>query len=170
MTIHPTQNLIDELVKLMPIIMRRIKPDPAIVADCPVGSLAYSEVRILLHLAIYGDSGSSAIAEAIGMSRPAVTEAIDRLVAKEFVERAGHEIDRRRVNVRLTPQATEFVERILSRWRDGFSRSLAKLDSTEQLGFLKGMTALADSLLEISHEETAARTIKQESTTEVLRS
>jgi DNA-binding MarR family transcriptional regulator len=170
MPFQQMQELVDELVKLMPVILRRVKPDPAFVADCPSGTLAYSEMRILLHLAIYGDSGSSAVAEAIGMSRPAVTEAIDRLVTKEFVERAGHEGDRRRVNVRLTPRATDFAERILARWRDGFTRSLSRLDSAEQVGFLKGMKALADSLLEISQEETAARETRLESTTEVLRS
>ena len=173
----PTPDLVDELVRLMPVILRRIKPDPQDTPDVTAGSLSHSEVRILLHLAIYGDSGSGAIAEAIAMSRPAVTEAIDRLVAKGFVERVGHEVDRRRVTVRLTPRATEFAEHIVSRWRDGFARTLAKLDPAEQVGFYKGMTALADSLLEIGTEETASRATEPDSqaarsraTTEVLRS
>jgi DNA-binding MarR family transcriptional regulator len=141
-------HLIDDLVELMPTIIRRAKPNPGEFSDCPGGTLSYSEVRILVHLAIYREDSVGVVAEAIGMSRPAVTEAIDRLTAKGMVERFPSDEDRRRVLLRLTPPANEFAGRLVERWRNVFRASLAQLAPVEQGGFVKGMKALSEALMD----------------------
>lgn len=50
------------------------------------------------------------IATALGVSAPAATKAIIRLESKGFVSRSENEMDRRRVDVRLTPAATEIMQ------------------------------------------------------------
>ena len=49
------------------------------------------------------------IATALGVSAPAATKAVVRLESKGFVSRTENEIDRRRVDVRLTRAATEIT-------------------------------------------------------------
>ena len=49
------------------------------------------------------------IATALGVSAPAATKAVVRLETKGFVSRSENEMDRRRVNVRLTRAATEII-------------------------------------------------------------
>ncbi len=46
------------------------------------------------------------IAAALGVSSPAATKAVVRLESKGFVSRSENEMDRRRVDVRLTSAAT----------------------------------------------------------------
>jgi DNA-binding MarR family transcriptional regulator len=49
------------------------------------------------------------IATALGVSAPAATKAVVRLESKGFVSRSENEMDRRRVDVRLTRAATEII-------------------------------------------------------------
>jgi DNA-binding MarR family transcriptional regulator len=49
------------------------------------------------------------IAAALGVSSTAATKAVVRLESKGFVSRSENEIDRRRVDVRLTRAATEIT-------------------------------------------------------------
>jgi DNA-binding MarR family transcriptional regulator len=143
-----THRLVDDLVELMPTITRRAKPHPEFHFDCPNGTLACSELRILLHLAIHRVDSVGVVADAIDMSRPAVTEAIDRLAAKGMVERLPSDADRRRVLVRLTPEVGQFAGRLVERWRQVFVTTLEHLTPEEQAGFVKGLRTLSVALNE----------------------
>jgi predicted ArsR family transcriptional regulator len=50
------------------------------------------------------------IAAALGVSSPAATKAVVRLESKGFVRRSENEMDRRRVDVRLTSVATRSMQ------------------------------------------------------------
>ena len=74
---------------------------------------------------------------------------IDRLVAKELVERSDDPADRRRVIVGLTPAGSEIVERIQQGRRARLSRALDALEERELMALvtgLEGLAAAADSL------------------------
>lgn len=140
--------LIDDLIRLMPVIWRRSKPDPSKIVRCESGQMAVSDLRILVHLALHERQGVGQIADRIGLSRPATTEAIDRLAAKSLVVREPCDVDRRRVLLTLTPVAIGIASQFIDRWRGGFERALEQLTEDEQLAFHKGMFALANSLVD----------------------
>ena len=143
---NPPVETVDRLLQLIPMILRRGKPPPQMVHDCPGGSLAHSEMRILLQLALHERESVGRIADAIGMSRPAVTEAVDRLVEKAMVVRIPSVTDRRLVLLELTPEAQVFAERLVDYWRRAFVRTLSTLSEDEQAAFVKGMVALTEAL------------------------
>lgn len=145
-------DLVEELIRLMPVIWRRAKPDPSTLGEACPGQLSYSDCRVLIHLALHDRDSAGAMADQIGLSRPAATEAVDRLVARGLVVRETCESDRRRVSLALTPAAVEIAARFVDRWRTGFDRALDQLTEDEQVAFHKGMFALADSLSESEHE------------------
>ena len=146
---------IEELIRVMPLIWRRAKPDPSqLGATCPAG-LSVSEIRVLVHLALFERSSAGEMAEHIGLSRPATTEAIDRLVEKGMARREPCPEDRRKVQLALTGDAVEIARQFIDRWRAGFERALDRLTEEEQKAFHKGMFALADSLGEQVETGTA---------------
>lgn len=137
---------IEELIRVMPLIWRRAKPDPSQLGpNCP-GPLSSSECRVLFHLALFERDNAGIMAEKIDLSRPATTEAVDRLVEKGMVLRQSCPDDRRKVQLVLTPAAIDISRQFVDRWRAGFGAALDRLTNEEQMAFHKGMFALADTL------------------------
>jgi DNA-binding MarR family transcriptional regulator len=117
--------------------------------DATVGELTVAQIRVLFRLRNRGPMPSSALATGLGVTLPTVTSVIDRLVAKELVERSDDPADRRRVIVGLTPAGSEIVERIQQGRRARLSRALDALEERELMALvtgLEGLAAAADSL------------------------
>jgi len=140
---------IEELIRVLPVIMKRGKPDPSRVETFCSASLSPSESRVLVHLALHKGNSAGMIAEEIALSRPATTEAIDRLAEKGMIRREPCPTDRRKVRIVLTAPAVEVANQFIDRWRAGFDRAFDRLTQEEQAAFHKGMFALADSLGEL---------------------
>lgn len=79
-----------------------------------------------------GVSTPGALARAIHLSQATVTGILDRLSARGFVSRERSETDRRRVNVRLTPQGRAIVQAAPSPLHERFAERLALLPEPEQ--------------------------------------
>ncbi|HEY3083305.1 MAG TPA: MarR family transcriptional regulator [Chloroflexota bacterium] len=129
--------------------------------DATVGELTVAQIRVLFRLRNRGPMPSSALASGLGVTLPTVTSVIDRLVAKELVERTDDAADRRRVIVGLTPAGREIVERIQQGRRARLSRAIDALDERELVALIAGLEALAaaaDSL-----DATEADTVASQS-------
>lgn len=74
--------------------------------------LNLTDLRSLSRLHASGPSTAGELAAAAGLTRGAMTTAIDRLERAGYVERVRGEVDRRTVVVRLTPEADALVETI----------------------------------------------------------
>jgi DNA-binding MarR family transcriptional regulator len=111
--------------------------------DATVGELTMAQIRVLFRLRNKGPIPSSALATGLGVTLPTVTSVIDRLVAKELVERTDDPADRRRVIVGVTPAGREIVERIQQGRRARLSRAIDALDERELLAMITGLEALA---------------------------
>jgi DNA-binding MarR family transcriptional regulator len=117
--------------------------------DATVGELTVAQIRVLFRLRNRGPMPSSTLATGLAVTLPTVTSVIDRLVAKELVERSDDPADRRRVIVGLTPAGREIVERIQQGRRARLSRALDALEERELMALitgLEGLAAAADSL------------------------
>ena len=111
--------------------------------DATVGELTVAQIRVLFRLRNLGPMPSSALASGLGVTLPTVTSVIDRLVAKELVERTDDAADRRRVIVGLTAAGREIVERIQQGRRARLSRAIDALDERELVALITGLEALA---------------------------
>ncbi|WP_069162014.1 MarR family winged helix-turn-helix transcriptional regulator [Nocardia altamirensis] len=95
-----------------------------------------------------GDEGltAGALIKVAMVTSGAITNRIDRLVAKNWVERLPCPEDRRVIRVRLTPEGRKMIDDVLPKHMDNEQRILAALDlpAREQLAGL--LRTLAESL------------------------
>lgn len=72
--------------------------------------LTTRQLALLLHVALIPAPHTvRGLAQALQVSKPAVTRALDRLGAAGFLERARDPLDRRSVLVSLTPEGRAFL-------------------------------------------------------------
>ncbi|KAA8890672.1 MarR family transcriptional regulator [Nocardia colli] len=95
-----------------------------------------------------GDEGltAGALIKVAMVTSGAITNRIDRLVAKDWVERMPCATDRRVIRVRLTPAGRQMIDDVLPKHMENEQRLLAalNLESREQLAGL--LRTLAESL------------------------
>jgi DNA-binding MarR family transcriptional regulator len=72
--------------------------------------LTLPQYRVLGILA-EGSAAASGLADRLAVRRPSITALIDGLVARGFVDRRQEDIDRRRVELRLTPEGVATLAR-----------------------------------------------------------
>jgi DNA-binding MarR family transcriptional regulator len=88
--------------------------------------LSFSQINVLMRLYHGGKSGVSGIGEQMGVTNAAASQAIDRLVNLELVERTEDPADRRAKLLVLTPKGRELIARgieIRSGWVEGLTNA-----------------------------------------------
>lgn len=102
-----------------------------------------SDMTAILYLANRGPIGAAALAEHLGMSRPATTALVDRLERQGMLERVRDPDDRRRVVISSTPAARTAA---LGAWLpaieelDAVCRSLSPEDGARARDLLRQLT------------------------------
>ena len=144
------ERLIDEVLMLMPTLMRAIGgPDPAETAEfasrgIPVDvRLSPGHVQILIALS-RGPHSVGRLAEALGVSPPAATQLVDRLVEHGMVERKHGKADRRVVLVDYAPHMREVALRLMEVWRRRLAGAFSRMSDEEALAFVKGLRSLTE--------------------------
>lgn len=144
------ERLIDEVLMLMPTLMRAIGgPDPAEMAEfasrgIPVDvRVSPGHVQILIALS-RGPHSVGQLAEVLGVSAPAATQLVDRLVEHGMVERRHGTADRRVVLVDYAPQMREVALRLMEVRRRRVAEAFARLTDEEALAFVKGLRSLTE--------------------------
>lgn len=132
------------VVKSIVVLRRALRSHPS--SDPTKPKLPVAQVQVLVHLAQTGPLTMGALAEQLGVSCPAATDLIDRLVAAGKVERVVSTQDRRKVLVQMTPEAQAMGEGILAARRAQVDDVLWKLTASERVGFVRGLELLANSL------------------------
>lgn len=115
--------------------------------DPPLGR---RHVGVLAHIGSEGPQTVSEIAATVGLSLPAVSKLTRELEDHGLVERREDPADRRRTLVDLGPTTAKHVKSWLARRDEPLEKALAALDDKERAAFLKGLSALADALMEES--------------------
>lgn len=108
-----------------------------------------SAQRALLN-AVFMKPGASVgeIAQAAGLGQATVTDTLDRLVARGLVVRTRSALDRRRVEVRLTPAAERLVSQLPLPLPESFVtryRALPEGDRRELVAAVERLATLMDS-------------------------
>jgi len=91
-----------------------------------------------------GESTMSALAGKMGTTLGAATNLADRLIAAGYATRSRSETDRRVVNVALTPQGHEFVQRLHAWGSESIMRLFREIPAQDRRTFLDVFHRLAD--------------------------
>jgi DNA-binding MarR family transcriptional regulator len=89
--------------------------------------LSFPQINVLMGLFHGRNIGVSMIGKQMGVSNPAASQAIDRLVQMGFVERTEDPEDRRAKRLALTKKAQALMEKWIasrSQWVEGLTRAL----------------------------------------------
>jgi len=151
--------LIDEILMLMPVLMRGIgRPDPV-----EMGEIASRGVKVDVHVSpghvqilialSRGPHSVGQLAEVLGVSRPAATQLVDKLVEHGMVERHHDPEDRRVVLVDYVPGMREVARRIMESRRRRLAAALEALTDEELRTFLKGLKTVTESFDAVPGEE-----------------
>lgn len=130
----------EEIGRLYPAVYRRFKASTRGVngADVTPRMLA-----LLWHLAESGPLTVGEQADHLGLSRPTVSELVDRLEAKGLVARMRDDRDRRRVFVWLTPDGQARVRQhpqVLG--PDDLTRAVEAMRPADRAALVRGLRAL----------------------------
>jgi DNA-binding MarR family transcriptional regulator len=144
------ERLIDEVLMLMPTLMRAIGgPDPSEMVELasrgiPVDvRVSPGHVQILISLS-KGPHSVGQLADALGVSAPAVTQLVDGLVAHGMVERRHAAADRRVVLVDYAPEMRDVALRLMEVRRRRLAAAFARLTDEEARVFVKGLRSLTE--------------------------
>lgn len=144
--------LIDEMMLLLPVLGRGLgRPTAVELEEIPEGRLpeesqvSTGHVQIMITLA-RGPHSIGALAEALGVSRPAVTQLVDRLVRYGLVERRPDPADGRVVLVDFAAADREPARRIVAARRRPLERAVGRMREGEARVFLRGLKLLAEEL------------------------
>jgi DNA-binding MarR family transcriptional regulator len=153
------ERLVDEVLMLMPTLMRAIGgPDPAEMAEFASRGVptdvrvSPGHVQILIALT-RGPHSVGRLAEVLGVSPPAATQLVDRLVEHGMVERRHGTADRRVVLVDYAPQMREVALRLMEVRRRRLAEAFARLTDEEARAFVKGLRALTEGFGAVPREK-----------------
>jgi len=104
--------------------------------------LTMAQLKGLVLLAHDGPLTIGAMAQALGIGRPAASILVDRLVELGLVERAEDPVDRRRTFARLSPKGEELVALLRQGGRQRMREWLSRLAEDDLAALVRGSHAL----------------------------
>ena len=108
--------------------------------------LSFSQLNVLMRLFHGGNSGVSEIGEQMGVTSAAASQAIDRLVLQDLIERTEDPKDRRAKRLALTPKGRTLIERGIearSQWVEGLTEALTPEQQSMTISALTLLTEAA---------------------------
>jgi DNA-binding MarR family transcriptional regulator len=143
------ESLVDEVLMLMPVLMRHFGgPSPAEKEEIsrkgmPVDiHVSPGHIQILVALT-QGPQSVGQLAKTVGVSPPAATQLVDKLVEHGWVERHHDEADRRVVRVDYVLGMHEVASRIMEGPRRRVQGAIDSLEDEEARAFVKGLKLMA---------------------------
>ncbi|GAA3222523.1 MarR family transcriptional regulator [Nonomuraea helvata] len=112
--------------------------------------VARSDLRYLDILSTRGPLPAGALAEAVGLSAPALSAALRRLEKHDYVRRAHDEHDRRTVRVSLTESAATAIASLFTEVRAATATLLQRLSPAELATVAKVADDLAGAIRAIA--------------------
>ena len=144
------ERLVDEVLMLMPTLMRAIGgPDPAEMAEFASRGvptdvrISPGHVQIMIALT-RGPHSVGQLAEVLGVSPPAATQLVDRLVEHGMVERRHDPADRRVVLVDYVPAMRDVARRLMEVCRRRLTAAMERLSDDAVRMFARGLRLLAE--------------------------
>ena len=138
------EELVERSLPLLPEIGKRLHAPK--VQHPALSTTSMAQVKAMMHIAGHGRRTVGEIAGGLGLSMPAASELVDRLVEAGLAERGANPADRRQVLVWLTPDAEAVTARMRALRRAQLRAALARLTPDERPVFLRSLEALVEAL------------------------
>ncbi|MCP9274982.1 MarR family winged helix-turn-helix transcriptional regulator [Mycolicibacterium arenosum] len=120
-------------------------------AACAALGLGRSDLRAL-NLLEHGPLGASALADQLGLTRPAVTALIDRLADAGYAARVSVPGDRRATGIELQPATFEAFARVYRPLGERVSAATDALSHRDRKAALSAMTAVITAFHDVRVE------------------
>lgn len=143
------EEFVDEALMLLPLLVRALgKPEPdefgeARARHIPESQISPGHIQIMITLT-KGPHSVGQLAGVLGVSTPAVSQLVDRLVEHGMVERHPDQRDRRVVLVDFAPEEREVARRIVEGRRRPLARAIDQMTDEEAQGFVKGIKLIVE--------------------------
>jgi DNA-binding MarR family transcriptional regulator len=140
----PTKELTEVIHEWSEVFMRRSGRDFKRFMD--ETGLSFSQLNVLMRLFHGSNSGVSEIGEQMGVTSAAASQAIDRLVLLDLIERTEDPKDRRAKRLALTPKGRTVIESGIearSRWVEGLTDALTPEQQSMTISALTLLTEAA---------------------------
>jgi len=135
-----SRHLVELLTTLLSSTFRQILWKQALELD-----LNYSQAQVLFHVAKNPGLLMSGAARSFGITLPAVTQVVDRLEAKGFLQRTEAPRDRRQVCLFLTREGERLARELEDLQVKGLARVLARLTSADRKDVIRGIEQLVSA-------------------------
>ena len=112
------------------------------------------QLRVLVLLSSRGPMNLKTVAEHLAVNPSNASRTCDRLVASGKVARRGDAGDRRNVNLSITEDGADFVERLMESRRRLLDRVVARMDHTDQAALAQALEAFSRAVAAAPPEET----------------
>ena len=143
-------NAIDRFWDTVPPLWGRIRARIRASATADFG-ISVEQFHVLRYVR-RGKKSASELADALNISRPAISQAVEVLVQKGLLTRTQSRTDRRYVELALTPDGSELLDALFERTRAWMAERMSGLTPRELRLITEAMGALHKML-----EETATR-------------
>lgn len=112
------------------------------------GQVTASQLHALRFLALNEQPLMSDLADGLGISYPAATKTVERLVKKGLARREDDPTDRRVVRVQLTEKGCELAKKIMTARNAGFHDVLRQMAAEDRRALLRGMDAFVSTIVD----------------------
>ncbi|MFK5633615.1 MULTISPECIES: MarR family winged helix-turn-helix transcriptional regulator [unclassified Ornithinimicrobium] len=121
------------------------------------GDLTLRQLQVLAFLRVMPDTTGQQLAEAMSVSNPTMSGIVDRIASKGWVVRKHDPADRRRVLLRLTPEAQTLLTDLETPVQQVKSLIFDRLDNNDMCELARLVTRMRDAAYEVEAERGAAR-------------
>lgn len=145
-TAQDIQTFSGRMVELIPRMMREITRRESNYLSR--GKISLPQLSVLGHLDRQEDCPMHELAQVLGVSRPAATGLVDRLISQGLVSRHGDPKDRRVVRVNLTAKGRKVLSAIWEQKRRVITQVFGRLSAADRSHYLSTLEKVVKILAE----------------------
>lgn len=124
-------------------VLRKAHQRHVAIFAARIADLTPPQFATLAKLADVGETSQNQLGSLVAMDAATVKGVIDRLKARGLVELTRHEVDKRRLLVKLTAEGRETVERLIPLAQQITTETLGPLSPREAAALLKLLSRIA---------------------------
>jgi DNA-binding MarR family transcriptional regulator len=124
-------------------VLRKAHQRHVAIFAARIADLTPPQFATLAKLADVGETSQNQLGSLVAMDAATVKGVIDRLKARGLVELTRHEVDKRRLLVKLTAEGRETVERLIPLAQQITTETLGPLSQREAAALLKLLSRIA---------------------------
>lgn len=132
---------INDILKIVPVFVRKVH-----AGTIEHMSLTPAQLFVLMLIVEKGQCRLSDVSHELSISAPTATGIVDRLERDGYVKRQHDDLDRRVVNVVLTPKGKKFISKSHEKKFDRFRKILNILSTKEQEQYLHILHRLVEGM------------------------